>query len=224
MQTCPAPNPCQFPTTHGAGIGGELYFNAGGIWPTRTDAFDNNKIKAQGIYGIKGGIFLGANAEIEGSFGYLTHFEPSNSPNPLNFNTSGGFGQPSILGFLYDINYAYNFGNRSLFGARFAPYIAAGIGGLTAEVKSANSAFMTGGGFVPLPDGTLVPNPTPARIISDGDSFFTANYGGGIKMMNLWGPVGFRVDARGRSVANFFGQTLFWPEVTGGLLLTFGER
>src|SRR5262249_3468657 len=105
--TCP-PVPSAIPRTSTSSVNGELYVNAGGIWPTRIDTLSDNKIKAQGIYGLKGGVFFGDNAELEGSFGYLNHFEPSRSPNPLNFNTVGTFGQPSILAFLYDINMAWN--------------------------------------------------------------------------------------------------------------------
>jgi hypothetical protein len=235
--TAPACNPmptCQTTTTtststahtHTGGVAGELYLNAGGVWPTRIDSWDDNKIKAQGIYGLKGGIFFGPSWEVEGSFGYMNHFEPSRAPNPLNFNTTGGFGQPSIQAFLYDLNFAYNFGNRSLFGSRLAPYVVLGGGGLTAEVYNGTSpAFVNGGGFVPEPiTGTLVPNPTPVKTISSGNTFFTINYGGGFKAMNLWGPVGFRVDLRGRNIPNFYHSSTNWFEPTAGLLFSFGER
>jgi hypothetical protein len=46
-------------------VGGELYVNAGGIWPSRIDTFSDNKIKSQGIYGLKGGVFFGDSAELE---------------------------------------------------------------------------------------------------------------------------------------------------------------
>src|SRR5215467_10019474 len=61
--TCPQPTT---PTTTGSSVAGELYVNAGGIWPTRVDTLSDNKIKAQGIYGLKGGVFLGNSLELEG--------------------------------------------------------------------------------------------------------------------------------------------------------------
>jgi hypothetical protein len=203
---------------------GELYVNAGGVFPSRMDTFDNNKIKAEGIYGLKGGFFVGPNAELEGSFGYLNHFEPSRSPNPLNFNTVGTFGQPSIMAFMYDINGVWNFGQREFLNQRISPYIVAGAGGLTAEVRHGTSAFLQGGGAVLDATGNLVPNPGPTKVIHDGDTFLTVNYGGGIKAMNLWGPVGLRADIRGRTIPNFYHSTPTWPEVTGGLLFSWGER
>ena len=78
----------------------ELYPNAGGFFPSRMDAWGNNKFKSEGIYGLKGGVFVGQNAEVEGSFGYINHFEMRMAPNVDNINPIGQFGQPSVMGFL----------------------------------------------------------------------------------------------------------------------------
>ena len=61
-------------------------------------------------------------------------------------------------------------------------------------------------------------------IIHDGDTFFTVNYGGGLKWMNLWGPLGFRADFRGRTIPNFHQTTVTWPEITGGVLFSWGQQ
>ena len=61
----------------------ELYPYAGGFWPSRVDNWGNNKLKSEGIYGLKGGVFLTENAEVEGSFGYINHFEMRYAPNPV---------------------------------------------------------------------------------------------------------------------------------------------
>jgi hypothetical protein len=229
-QTTPAqncPQPCSTPAPSiggGGGIGVELYVNAGGIWPTRPNEWDNAKIRAQGIYGLKGGVIFGGNAELEGSFGYLNHFQPRFSPNLFDINTNGTFGQPGIAAFLYDINGIWNFDSGRIIGARVAPYVVAGVGGLTAEVRHGSSAFLLGGGLAKDSNGNLIPNPGPTQIISDGDTFFTVNYGVGIKTMNLWGPLGFRADFRGRTIPNLFHSSVTWPELTGGLLFSWGER
>jgi len=60
--------------------------------------------------------------------------------------------------------------------------------------------------------------------MQSGDTFFTVNYGGGIKFLNLAGPVGFRVDVRGRTMPNFFGETAAWLEPTAGITFSLGER
>ena len=203
----------------------ELYPNAGGFWPSRVDAWGNHKLRSEGIYGLKGGVFLGQNAELEGSFGYINHFEMRMAPNADNINPMGGFGQPSVMGFLYDLNGAWNFGQRQFLNTRFSPYIVAGVGGLTTEIRNGAGAFVNGGSIAALDDnGNPLVSTAGSHIVRDGDTFFTANYGGGVKAMNVWGPLGFRADVRGRTVPNFFGQRISWPEVTGGVLFSWGER
>jgi hypothetical protein len=209
----------------GGGTSAELYVNAGGIWPSRIDEIgSNNKIKAQPIYGIKGGFIFSSGAQLELSFGYLNHFEMTNGPNLLDINPAGNTGLPTVFAFLYDVNGAWNFGNRRILGAKFDPYVVAGVGGLTAEVRHGTSAFIEGGGFVFDTNGNLIPNPGPTKIIHQGDTWFTVNYGGGFKASNLWGPIGFRVDVRGRTIPNFFHSAPSWPEVTGGLLVSWGQH
>ncbi len=198
----------------------EIYPNAGGFWP---DTMNNrNQLRNEGIYGLKGGVFLDKNAQLEGSVGYINHFELRNAPNPLN--PSFGITSPTIYGVLYDVNGAWNFGSRQFLNARVSPYVSIGGGGLTAKIRHGNSAFIQGGGFVFDSTGAAVPNPGRSIVMNDGDTFFTVNYGGGVKAMNLWGPVGLRADVRGRTIPNFYGETTSWPEVTGGITLTWGER
>lgn len=227
-QTCNTPcTPQALPRTSGgnSGTSAELYVNAGGMWPMRMDEFDHNKLKAQDIYGLKGGLIFGGGAELEASVGYLNHFEMRNGPNLFNINTDGTVGAaPSIFAFTYDVNGAWNMGGRRVFGAKLDPYVVAGVGGLTAEVRHGSSAFLQGGGLALDANGNTIPNPGPTKIIHDGDTFFTFNYGGGIKAMNLWGPIGLRADIRGRTVPNFYHSTVTWPEVTGGLLVSWGEK
>lgn len=196
----------------------ELYPNAGGFWP-RSNA--HGDMKNEGIYGLKGGVFLDQNVELEGGFGYINHFEMKSPPSLLNSSTLG-MGSPTIRGFLYDVNGSWNFGQRPFFNTRVSPYVTVGVGGLTSEIKNAASTFMRGGAVV---DSTGVVVPTGRSILlNDGDTFLAINYGGGIKAMNLWGPMGFRADIKGRTLPNFFGETLTWPELTGGLTFTWGER
>ena len=87
------------------------------------------------------------------------------------------------------------------------------VGGLTNEFRNGNAAFLSGGGSAAGPN----------RVLYDHDTFFTVNYGGGIKAMNVFGPIGFRADVRGRTIPNFLHESPSWPEVTGGLL-SVGEN
>jgi hypothetical protein len=198
----------------------EIYPNAGFYWPTTNDF---GKIKADGIYGVKAGTWLDQNVELEGSIAYINHFQ--NGSQPLRFSPGIGVPTPGVYGLLYDVNGVWNFGSRNLFGHRFSPYVSVGAGGLTAYVKHADSVDITGGGFLVNPvTGRLISNPARNIVLDDADTFLTFNYGGGLKAMNLWGPMGLRADFKGRTIPNYFSQTVNWPEITGGILISWGER
>jgi hypothetical protein len=198
----------------------EIYPNAGPYWPSKTDF---GKLKADFVYGVKVGTFLDENFEVEGSVGYMNHFQMGVA-NPLN--PAFGITQPSVYSFLYDANAVWNYGDRNWLGARVAPFLSVGIGGLTAYVKHAPSVDIAGGGFIGTSPITGEPIPNPARriVMEDDDTFFTVNYGGGVKAMNVWGPMGFRADIKGRTLPNFYGDDVHWPEITGGVIFTWGER
>ena len=198
----------------------EIYPNAGFIWPRRMANGQN--FKDQAIWGVKGGVFLNPNVQIEGSFEYLNHFQLRHPPNP--FDPAFGVVQPAVRGFLYDANLTYNFGERPFVGERITPYLAAGAGGLTSHIPDAPFVFIQGGGNVINAAGATVPNPAPSKIMDSGATFFTVNYGGGVKFQHIVGPMGFRVDVRGRTIPNFLGHRTTWVEPTAGVTLTWGER
>jgi len=198
----------------------ELYPNAGAIWSQHN--INGNGFKSDGIYGLKGGVFLGQNTELEGSFGYLNHFELRQPPNA--FNSTFGITQPTVRGLLYDVNIAYNIGERQFLNTRISPFLSVGGGGLTTSMPNASATFVEGGGNIMTPTGAVVPNPAPSKIMQSGDTFFTFNYGGGVKFLNVAGPTGFRVDVKARTLPNFFGQTTTWLEPTAGVTFSWGER
>ena len=80
--------------------------------------------------------------------------------------------------------------------SHFVPYVTGGVG------------FMKpwGSGFKPF------------------DARFAGNYGGGLKLDRLIGPLGLRFDVRGWTVANVFSKTLNMLEATGGITFSWGER
>jgi len=198
----------------------EIYPNVGFFWP---DTMNNGQqFKSDAIYGLKGGGFLNQNVQVEGSFGYINHFELRQPPNP--FNPTFGITQPSVRGILYDLNWAYNFGERQFLNHRISPFISFGGGGLTAHIPDADAMFIQGGGNVINSAGAIVPNPGRSKILQNNDTFFTVNYGAGVKFLNVAGPMGFRVDLRGRTLPNFFGETTTWFEPTAGLTFSWGER
>lgn len=62
---------------------------------------NGQSFKTDGIYGLKGGVFLDQNMQLEGSLGNLNHFELKQPPNP--FNPMFGIVQPAVRGSLYDV-------------------------------------------------------------------------------------------------------------------------
>jgi opacity protein-like surface antigen len=168
----------------------EIHPYAGGI-PAISSAdlssgsFD---LKRDGIYGVRASVFLRSNLEIEGSFGYINHFEFKNS-------------DPKSRGILWEASGLYRFDLEG----KVKPFVAFGVGGLTAVVDENKPAFAEGS--------------TP--VFGDKDTFFTFSYGGGVKAPMLWGPLGLRADARGRTLPNLLGKGVTWLELTGGITLTF---
>jgi len=198
----------------------EIYPNAGFIWPRHMANGQN--FRDQAIWGAKGGLFLGPNVQVGGSFEYLNHFQLREPPNP--FDPVLGVVQPAVRGFLYDANFTYNFGERPLHNERMTPFLSVGAGGLTTHIPDAPFVFIQGGGNVINAAGAVVPNPVPSKIMDSGATFFTVNYGGGIKFLRIVGPMGFRVDVRGRTIPNFFSHTTTWVEPTAGVTFSWGER
>ena len=199
----------------------EIYPNAGFIWP-RPMANGQN-FRDQAIWGVKGGVFLSPNTQVGGSFEYLNHFQLREPPNPLN--PVFGVVPPAVRGFLYDANFVYNFRERAVYKERtIIPFVSVGGGGLTAYIPDASFVFIQGGGSVINAAGAVVPNPGPSKIMDSGATFVTVNYGGGVKFPHSVGPIGFRVDVRGRTIPNFFGEKTTWVEPTAGLTFSWGER
>jgi hypothetical protein len=60
--------------------------------------------------------------------------------------------------------------------------------------------------------------------MNDGNSFFNVSYGGGIKSEKLLGPLGVRVDVRGRTMPNYYHTSPTWLEATVGFNFMWGER
>ena len=84
-------------------------------------------------------------------------------------------------------------------------YGSFGLGGVTTTVRD---------------DDTFLISPNSRTR----DSFLSMSYGGGIKTLRTWGPVGYRVDLRGRSLPDYYGFRLNWLEATAGLTFSWGER
>jgi len=121
-----------------------------------------------------------------------------------------------------------------VFGARFSGGQVIGFEQTLAYspnfLESSRQAFTAQSNLhVGIPAGHVVPYGTAGvgLIATFGDSVFDLgtkfafNYGGGIKLRNLAGPLGVRFDVRGYSVPGVFSQTLNFVEGSVGLLFSF---
>lgn len=188
---------------------------AGGFFPGKWDR-DNNgngdlELKNEGIYGLRASGYIKERWQIEGNFGYINHFEFKEF-------------DPESRAFLYDANFVYNFPTTTI-GRRFSPYLSIGAGGLTARVDEdfravSSSRFNAEKARLGGDEETVV---FPFTSWENGDTWFNINYGGGLKGVRLWGPMGVMADFRGRTFPNFQGGNFTWFEVSGGLVFTVGE-
>ncbi len=180
----------------------EIHPYGGGIFPGNwRDTFE---FKREGIYGVKGGMFLADRFQLEGNLGYLNHFEFRNA-------------DPRSRAFIWEAGPSINFFS-SMF-ERTVPYVSLKVGGVTGFVGDPEDIADNSADFA-----DLAPAGSPSVIMEDGDTFFQFSYGGGVKALRLWGPVGLRAEVRGRTMPNFFGNSVTWLETTGGVTFSWGER
>jgi hypothetical protein len=179
---------------------------AGRFFPT--EFADAGDFKDEGIYGVRGGAFVLNDLLVEGNFGYINHFEFEQT-------------DPESRALLWEASGSYHFfSNRG----PVTPFVTGGVGGLTVALENVDAvAFLADAGTVTEIPPDTTPGSGRAFQIEDNDSFFTFNYGGGVKANRLWGPLGLRFDFRGRTAPNFIGRQLTWLETTGGLTFSWGE-
>jgi len=202
----------------------EINPNVGFVWPGNVDFADSTThLRDEGIYGVKAAAFLTDKFQVEGNFAYMNHFESRSAPTILD--QSFGIQPRTVHGLLYDLNGVWNFANRPILGASIGPYVTGGIGGLSTEVHDGDVAVI-GGEFYQIHPLThsVVFDPTTTVIVHDNTAFLSLNYGAGIKSLRSWGPMGFRLDFRGRTFPNFRGKSMTWPELTAGVTFTVGEK
>jgi hypothetical protein len=197
----------------------EISPNAGFFWPRSADG---THLRDEGSYGLRADAYVTDKIQVEGSFGYINHFESRFAPTVLD--QSFGISPQTVHGLLYDINGVYNFDHAPLIGPRVSPFATFGIGGLSTLVPNGSAALIGGQVYTTNASGAVVLDPGRKIVVADNTAFFTINYGGGIKTTKLWGPMGVRADVRGRTFPNFRGLAMTWLEASGGVTFTFGER
>jgi|SRR5438093_10403 len=173
----------------------EFHPYGGFVWAGHTNV---GRIKDQGMYGLKAGYFFDPSFELEAHVGYLNQFEVNGI-------------DPKSRGLLWELAGDYNFSAKDWPVARqVTPFLVLGAGGIRTKLGRDTPSFTTSAG--------------ETIHMSDGNTFFAMSYGGGIKSVRLWGPVGIRLEARGRTMPNYYHSTPTWLEATGGINFMWGER
>jgi len=192
---------------------------AGYYWPT-DDNTGVGEFKSNQMFGVRGGGYITPSIEVGASYGWSNHFQPPSSNAAARFAGSLGFPQGAVRSHLWEGEFTYNLAKRNIFGSVVRPYIITGAGALTTNVRNGDTFVLNVRSIVTPTRMQFVPN----DVLKSGDTFFTFGYGGGVKALRLWGPLGFFGDLRGRTIPNFFGHSTVWPELNAGLNLSWGER
>jgi hypothetical protein len=168
-----------------------------------------------------GDVILYGGAQKVGKISY------SNAPDGLDGLLKGDFGGTlgvristgRILGFEQNISYSPKFAKPELRAfqmdsnlllqapGKIAPYATAGIGYIRAWGKDA-----------------LSNDPSLSEIASFAFSFgsnFSYNYGGGLKLRKLIGPLGANVDVRGYTLPGIRNNNLRFIQTTAGLVISW---
>jgi|SwirhirootsSR3_FD_contig_61_5249516_length_902_multi_3_in_0_out_0_1 hypothetical protein len=220
----PMPCPTPTPTSSSGGTQWEINPYAGWYW-SGTNASGVGRFFNTQYLGVRGGGYITHSFELGGNWNWTNHFQPNQSNTGSALAGALGFPQGSVRANLWEAEYTYHFANRSFFGsAAVRPYVVGSTGGITTNIRSANNNEDT---FVL----NVVPRPTNQGVkffandvFDDHDTFFTFSYGGGVKGLRVWGPMGFFGDLRGRTIPNFFGSATTRTELSGGLTFSWGER
>ncbi len=133
----------------------------------------------------------------------------------------------SIYGLGFETRFLKIFGwdNTISFSPRFVQ------GGLGIDESGVKALFFQSDIVVNAPLGRLVPyasaGPGLLKPYGSGvlpfDTRFAVNYGGGIKLQRLAGPIGLRLDARGYSIPNVVSKTVNLFEISGGITIHLGR-
>jgi len=187
---------------------------AGGVW--MSDFNSSLTFNNPAIFGVRGGAYVTDNVMIEGNAGWMNQFNFSGYPS---YHTSG---------VLWEAAGSYNFHTSGFKGV--VPFGILGVGGLTINSENKiNLNSPTRSVYVfplatPQQTGSPFPNTLGTLVLRNNSTFFNFSYGGGFKGERLWGPIGVRVDVRGRTIPNFFSKAITSFEATGGMLVSWGER
>jgi hypothetical protein len=102
------------------------------------------------ILGVRGGAYVTHALEIGGNWSWNNHFQPKPENTTAAFAGDLGFPQAHVRSNLYELEFTYSFGSRGLFGHAIEPYLVAGAGGITTDLKGGD-VFVLNNTFIDVP-------------------------------------------------------------------------
>ncbi len=241
---CPSPSPSPNPSTV-LSTQWEISPYAGYIWNGNNNgvgSFMNTQ-----ILGVRGGGYVTQAFEIGGNWSWNNHFQPKPENTTAAFAGDLGFPQAHVRSNLWEGEFTYNFGSRGLFGHAIKPYLVAGGGGITTNMKNGD-VFVLNNTFIDVPgvspatlraaqlNGTLQ-SIVPGVNTTNGVAFVGNPTGTGSTVVVAndvlrdhvtfftFSYVGFFGDVRGRTIPNFFnGHGTNLLELSAGLNFAWGEK
>ena len=150
------------------------------------------------LLGVRGGGYVTSALEIGGNWSWNNHFQPQREDTTAAFAGVLGFPQASVRANLWELEFTYHFGSRSLFGHGVKPYLVAGAGGITTNMKNGN-VFVVNNTFID------VPGVSPATLAAAHANGTLQNIVPGVNTTN---GVAFLPNAAGNGSAVFFPR---WP-------------
>jgi hypothetical protein len=198
----------------------------GGWYWSGTNASGPGRFFNTQYFGVRGGGYITKDFELGGNWNWTNHFQPNQSNTGSALAGDLRFPQGSVRANLWEVEYTYNFAKRSVFGSTAVrPYVVGSTGGITTSIHSAKNnedTFVLN--VVPVNTNNNGVRFVPNDVLDNHDTFFTFSYGGGVKGLRVWGPMGFFGDIRGRTIPNFFSSSTTRTELSAGLTFSWGER
>ena len=149
-QTSPCnPQPCPTPAPSLGGTQFEISPYGGYVWSGGNNGVGS--LKNNQILGVRGGGYVTHAFEIGGNWSWNNHFQAERDNGNAALAGALGFPQAAVRSNLWEVEFTYNFGRRSLFGSTAVrPYLVAGGGGITTNMKNGD-IFVLNNRFIDVP-------------------------------------------------------------------------
>jgi hypothetical protein len=99
---------------------------------------------------VRGGGYVTDAFEIGGNWSWNNKFQPKREDTTAAFAGNLGFPQATVRSNLWEVEFTYHFGSRGVFGHSVKPYLVAGGGGITTNLKNGD-AFVLNNTFIDVP-------------------------------------------------------------------------